>query len=43
MPHIERAIKPWNWPYYPEQRTDELTPWIEAFVNARNWIAENKK
>ncbi len=43
MPHIERAIKPWNWPYYPEDRDDSLTPWIEAFVNAKNWIAGNKK
>ncbi len=40
MPHLERAIRPWNWAYYPEQRTDdEISPWIEAFVNAREWIA----
>lgn len=39
MPHFERAIKPWNWAYYPENRTnDEISPWIEAFVNARKWI-----
>ena len=39
MPHLERSIRPWNWAYYPEQRTeDEVTPWIEAFVNARRWI-----
>lgn len=43
MPHIERAVKPWNWAYYPEQRCDEVTPWIEAFVNAKNWIIDNKK
>lgn len=42
MPHLERAIKPWNWAYYPENRSsDEVTPWIEAFVNARRWV-ENK-
>ena len=44
MPHMERAIKPWNWAYYPEERTgDEISPWIEAFVNAREWIKKNKK
>jgi phosphoribosylformylglycinamidine synthase len=41
MPHIERSTFPWNWAHYPE-RNDEVSPWIEAFVNARNWI-ENKK
>ena len=41
MPHLERAFLPWQWPYYPEDRkNDEVTPWIEAFVNARKWIAE---
>ncbi|MGN0032777.1 MAG: phosphoribosylformylglycinamidine synthase [Candidatus Limimorpha sp.] len=39
MPHIERAFLPWQWAYYPENRKDdEITPWIEAFVNALNWI-----
>lgn len=39
MPHLERAIYPWNWAYYPPQRsTDEVSPWILAFVNARKWI-----
>ncbi|MEX2513349.1 MAG: phosphoribosylformylglycinamidine synthase [Cyclobacteriaceae bacterium] len=40
MPHIERSLAPWNWPYYPENRklTDEITPWQEAFVNARIWV-----
>jgi phosphoribosylformylglycinamidine synthase len=37
MPHIERSLKPWNWPYYPEQRNDEFTPWLDAFVAARKW------
>jgi phosphoribosylformylglycinamidine synthase len=41
MPHLERAIYPWNWAYYPEDRNhDEVTPWIEAFVNAIRWIKE---
>jgi len=39
MPHLERSIHPWNWAYYPHNRKkDEVTPWIEAFVNAREWI-----
>jgi len=39
MPHLERAIYPWNWASYPaERRFDEITPWIQAFVNAREWV-----
>ncbi|MFA9388988.1 MAG: phosphoribosylformylglycinamidine synthase [Prolixibacteraceae bacterium] len=39
MPHLERAIFPWQWGYYPaDRKSDEITPWIEAFVNARKWI-----
>jgi phosphoribosylformylglycinamidine synthase len=39
MPHLERAIFPWQCAYYPESRKkEEVTPWIEAFVNARKWI-----
>ncbi|WP_430466401.1 phosphoribosylformylglycinamidine synthase [Winogradskyella ouciana] len=41
MPHIERSIFQWNWAYYPKDRKDEVSPWLEAFVNARKWI-ENK-
>lgn len=43
MPHIERSVFPWQWAYYPnERKEDMLSPWIEAFVNARNWIKENQ-
>ncbi|MFT7073855.1 MAG: phosphoribosylformylglycinamidine synthase [Patiriisocius sp.] len=38
MPHIERSTFQWNWAYYPEERTDEVSPWLEAFVNARLWL-----
>ncbi|GGD50034.1 phosphoribosylformylglycinamidine synthase [Emticicia aquatilis] len=38
MPHIERSTFPWNWANYPERKEDEVTPWLEAFVNARKWI-----
>ena len=44
MPHLERAIFPWQCAYYPAARkADEVTPWIEAFVNAREWIEKNAK
>ena len=43
MPHIERSMFPWNWPYYPgERKDDEMTPWVEAFTNARDWIINHK-
>ncbi|WP_418513469.1 phosphoribosylformylglycinamidine synthase [Corallibacter sp.] len=42
MPHIERSTFQWNWANYPNGRKDEVSPWLEAFVNARLWI-ENKK
>jgi phosphoribosylformylglycinamidine synthase len=38
MPHIERSTFPWNWAYYPSDKKDKVSPWIEAFVNARLWI-----
>lgn len=41
MPHFERSIFPWNWGNYPaEQKADILSPWIQAFINAKNWVAE---
>lgn len=43
MPHFERSIFPWNWANYPaNQKADVLSPWIKAFVNARDWVAERK-
>ncbi len=38
MPHIERSIFQWNWANYPAGRKDDVSPWLEAFVNARKWI-----
>ncbi len=44
MPHPERSIFPWQWGYYPATRqTDEISPWVEAFVNARRWVEEQQK
>ena len=42
MPHIERSTFPWNWAHYPADRNDEVSPWLQAFVNARDWVEENK-
>ena len=42
MPHIERAIFPWQCAHYPlSRKKDEITPWLEGFVNAFNWVKEN--
>ena len=47
MPHLERAIYPWQCAYYPRsRRNDEVTVWIDAFINARRWVEQqlnNKK
>lgn len=44
MPHLERAIFPWQWAYYPATLSKhEITPWVDAFVNARKWIEQHKK
>ena len=45
MPHPERAVFPWQCANYPAERlhTDEITPWMEAFVNARKWVEEKLK
>ena len=42
MPHLERAIYPWQCAWYLRgRRRDEVTPWLEAFVNARKWCEKN--
>jgi phosphoribosylformylglycinamidine synthase len=41
MPHIERSTFPWNWANYAEGRTgDQVSPWLEAFVNAKKWLSK---
>jgi phosphoribosylformylglycinamidine synthase len=40
MPHIERSIFQWNWASYPVGRKDEVSPWLEAFTNAKNWLTK---
>jgi len=44
MPHLERSVFSWQCAYYPEDRkSDDCTPWLEAFVNARKWVENIKK
>ena len=39
MPHPERCLRPWNWAHYPyEKRNEEVTPWIELFINGKKWL-----
>ena len=41
MPHLERSTFSWNWANYPKNRSeDEITPWLEGFVNARKWLVK---
>ncbi|WP_255353112.1 phosphoribosylformylglycinamidine synthase [Pedobacter sp. Leaf176] len=40
MPHIERSLFQWHWANYPKGRKDEVSPWMEAFVNARKWVED---
>ncbi|MCM1349291.1 MAG: phosphoribosylformylglycinamidine synthase [Firmicutes bacterium] len=42
MPHLERAIFPWQCANYPaSHRNDDVTPWIDAFINARKWVEKH--
>ena len=44
MPHLERAFYPWQNPFYPAKRLKEdVTPWMEAFVNARRWVEAHRE
>jgi phosphoribosylformylglycinamidine synthase len=44
MPHLERSLYPHNWADYPADRDkDQVTPWLEAFINARDWIMGKKE
>ena len=43
MPHIERSTFQWNWANYLEGRKDDVSPWIEAFINAKKWVDQKNK
>jgi len=41
MPHLERSFLAWHWPYREGlPKGAQVTPWMEAFVNARKWVAQ---
>jgi phosphoribosylformylglycinamidine synthase len=43
MPHLERSIFPWHWAYKDsELEGADVTPWLQAFVNARKWVESNR-
>ena len=42
MPHLERSIFPWNWAHHNNKSKEEVTPWIEPFINAKNWLKDHK-
>ena len=44
MPHPERSIFPWQCAHYPaDRRQDEVTLWMQAFVNARRWVESKRR
>lgn len=43
MPHIERSIFLWQWPYTNKNSENMISPWLNAFKSAYNWIEKNKK
>ncbi|XP_075417024.1 phosphoribosylformylglycinamidine synthase isoform X2 [Tenrec ecaudatus] len=41
MPHPERAVRPWQWAWRPPPfDTLSTSPWLQLFINARNWTRE---
>ena len=40
MPHLERSVFPWQWAYHGDymDRELEISPWMLAFVAARDWL-----
>ena len=41
MPHLERSLFAWNWPYKKGLEDAEVSPWMEPFANAFEWV-ENR-
>ncbi len=39
MPHPERTCLTWQWPWMPEEwkKTLKASPWLQIFLNAREW------
>mmetsp|Transcript_33445 Transcript_33445/g.131945 ORF Transcript_33445/g.131945 Transcript_33445/m.131945 type:complete len:365 (-) Transcript_33445:738-1832(-) len=45
MPHPERTIRKWQWPYMPDDLKQDLetSPWMKMFQNARIWCEDSTK
>ena len=44
MPHLERSIFPWHWGHTGGLLdSSDVTPWMQAFVNAREWVSKQLK
>ena len=41
MPHLERSLFQWNWPYKAGLEGAEVSPWMEPFTNAFDWVKAN--
>ena len=44
MPHPERCINAWQWPWMPEDlknKVGPVGPWLKLFQNARSWVEES--
>lgn len=41
MPHLERSIRPWQWAFLDRANEWEVTPWLKAFIAAREWVEVN--
>ena len=41
MPHLERSLFQWNWPYKKGLEGAEVSPWMEPFANAFDWVKEH--
>ncbi len=43
MPHPERSFLKWQWPWMSEEiKSNEFSPWLRMFQNARKWCDNNK-
>lgn len=43
MPHLERSLFQWNWPYKKGLEKAEVSPWMEPFANAFKWVKDKVK
>lgn len=43
MPHLERSLFAWNWPHKQGLREAEVSPWMEPFTNAFDWVKSHTK